>query len=201
MNCSIARSLEVIGEWWTLPILRDAFFASRASTSSRRDWGSPATSSPRGSTPSSTTACSSDVLRRSARARHDYVLTDKGRALWPVLVTIRQWGDEWLLGAGNEPVAMIHTTCGAQTAAVLTCDHCGEQRHGRDVRVVAGPGTRRPNAAADTTSLTKGLLARVGPVDQCRTGIRNGTRRPTWHRRRARRTTSRVAPRCGRGRP
>ena len=140
MNCSIARSLEVIGEWWTLLILRDAFFGvtrfdqlqarlgiARNVLAKRLD-----------------TLVDHGMLERrcydKARARHDYVLTDKGRALWPVLVTIRQWGDKWLLGAGNEPVAMIHTTCGAQTAAVLTCDHCGEQLHGDDVRAIAGPG-------------------------------------------------------------
>jgi DNA-binding HxlR family transcriptional regulator len=140
MNCSIARSLEVIGEWWTLLILRDAFFGitrfddfqarlgiARNVLAKRLD-----------------TLVDHGVLARrcydEARARHDYVLTDKGRALWPVLVTIRQWGDEWVLGEGNEPVAMVHTTCGAQTTAVLTCDHCGEQLHGRAVRVVAGPG-------------------------------------------------------------
>ena len=47
-----------------------------------------------------------------ARPRYDYLLTDKGRALWPVLVTLRQWGDEWIVGEGNEPVLMVHTTCG-----------------------------------------------------------------------------------------
>jgi hypothetical protein len=57
-----------------------------------------------------------------------------------VLVTIRQWGDEWIVGTGNEPVTMTHTTCGERTSAVLTCDQCGEELQGRDVRVVAGPG-------------------------------------------------------------
>jgi DNA-binding HxlR family transcriptional regulator len=144
MNCSIARSLEVIGEWWTPLILRDAFFGitrfdefqarlgiARNVLAKRLD-----------------TLVDHGVLERrcyeEARARHDYVLTDKGRALWPVLVTIRQWGDEWVLGRGNEPVAMLHTTCGAQTTAVLTCDHCGGQLHGRDVRVVVGPGLDDP---------------------------------------------------------
>jgi len=140
MTCSIARSLEVIGEWWTLLILRDAFFGvtrfeelqarlgiARNILAKRLD-----------------TLVEHGVLERrcydEARDRHDYVLTDKGRALWPVLVTIRQWGDEWILGTGNEPVAMVHTACGERTNAVLTCDHCGEQLLGHDVRAVGGPG-------------------------------------------------------------
>jgi hypothetical protein len=56
-----------------------------------------------------------------------------------VLVTIRQWGDEWILGAGHGPVTMVHTTCGSRTTAILSCDHCGEQLHGSDLRVVARP--------------------------------------------------------------
>ena len=144
MSCSIARSLEVIGEWWTLLILRDAFFGvtrfeefqarlgiARNILAKRLD-----------------TLVEHGVLERrlydDRRDRHDYVLTDKGKALWPVLVTIRQWGDEWVVGAGNEPVAMVHTACGEQTTAVLTCDRCGEQLRGREVRVVAGPGLGDP---------------------------------------------------------
>ena len=140
MNCSIARSLEVIGEWWTLLILRDAFFGvtrfevfqerlgiARNVLASRLD-----------------TLVDHGVFERrcydEARGRFDYVLTDKGKALWPVLVTLRQWGDEWISGAGNEPIGMVHTSCGAHTKAVLTCEQCGEQLHRRELRNVAGPG-------------------------------------------------------------
>jgi DNA-binding HxlR family transcriptional regulator len=140
MNCSIARSLEVIGEWWTLLILRDAFFGvtrfeelqarlgiARNILAKRLD-----------------SLVGHGVLERrcydEARGRNDYVLTDKGKALWPVLVTIRQWGDEWVVGAGNEPLALVHKTCGERTTAMLTCDHCGEELQPRDVRAVAGPG-------------------------------------------------------------
>ena len=144
MSCSVARSLEVIGEWWTLLILRDAFFGvtrfdefqarlgiARNILAKRLD-----------------TLVEHGVLERrwydEARGRYDYVLTDKGKALWPVLVTIRQWGDEWVVGAGKEPVVMVHATCGERATAVLACDHCGEELQGRDVRVVAGPGLGDP---------------------------------------------------------
>jgi DNA-binding HxlR family transcriptional regulator len=146
MSCSIARSLEVIGEWWTPLILRDVFFGvtrfeelqarlgiARNILAKRLD-----------------TLVEHGVLERrcydEARGRHDYVLTDKGRALWPVLVTIRQWGDEWVVGAGHEPIALVHNSCGERTTAILTCDHCGEELRGRDVRAVPGPGTRRSGA-------------------------------------------------------
>ena len=103
MHCSVAQSLEVIGEWWTLLILRDAFlgvarfddFASRLGIArnvltARLD-----------------TLVDNDVLVRvpydEARGRYDYRLTDKGRALLPVMTAIRQWGDEWILGDKNAP--------------------------------------------------------------------------------------------------
>jgi DNA-binding HxlR family transcriptional regulator len=135
MSCSVAQSLEIIGEWWTLLIIRDAFFGvtrfedfqarlgiARNILAKRLD-----------------TLVEAGVMERrpydDARARYDYKLTEKGRALWPVLTTIRQWGDEWVVGRGNEPVALVHEACGEQTTAVLVCDQCGQPLGPRDVRV------------------------------------------------------------------
>ena len=140
MHCSVAQSLEVIGEWWTLLILRDAFlgvtrfddFASRLGIArnvltARLD-----------------TLVDNDVLDRvpydEARGRYDYRLTDKGRALLPVLTAIRQWGDEWILGQEHAPVVVEHTTCGEISTGVLTCDHCGEELTTKTVRARRGPG-------------------------------------------------------------
>lgn len=140
MNCSVAQSLEIIGEWWTLLILRDSFLGirrfddyverlgiSRNVLANRLD-----------------TLVDAGVLERrpydEARSRYDYLLTDKGRALWPVLVTLRQWGDEWITGAGNEPLLLEHRDHGHTTTAQLTCDVCGEQLDARSVRAVPGPG-------------------------------------------------------------
>jgi DNA-binding HxlR family transcriptional regulator len=140
MSCSIARSLEVIGEWWTLLILRDAFFGITRFEEFQERLGIArnilATRLQ--------TLVDHGVLERrcyeEARGRYDYLLTEKGKALWPVLVTIRQWGDEWVVGEGQERVALVHTNCGEHTTGVLTCDHCGEPLERRDVRIVAGPG-------------------------------------------------------------
>jgi DNA-binding HxlR family transcriptional regulator len=140
MNCSIAQSLEVIGEWWTLLILRDAFMGvtrfedfqtrlgiARNILSARLD-----------------TLVQADVLERvvydEARDRADYALTRKGRALWPVLTALRQWGDEWMVGRSNAPVEMVHTTCGSRTRAVMHCNHCGEPLKPAQMRLVDGPG-------------------------------------------------------------
>ena len=140
MNCSIAQSLEIVGEWWTLLILRDAFLGvsrfddfvarlgiSRNILTNRLD-----------------TLVDAGVLERraydEARGRYDYVLTDKGRALWPVMTTLRQWGDEWIVGEGHEPLVLEHRSCGRQATGVLTCGSCGEQLDPRSVRAIPGPG-------------------------------------------------------------
>jgi DNA-binding HxlR family transcriptional regulator len=142
MHCSIAQSLEVIGEWWTLLILRDAFlgvtrfddFASRLGIArnvltARLD-----------------TLVANDVLTRvpydEARGRYDYRLTDKGRALLPLMTALRQWGDEWILGEDRAPVVIEHIACGHLSKAVLTCDHCGDELTTSTVRARRGPGAQ-----------------------------------------------------------
>jgi DNA-binding HxlR family transcriptional regulator len=144
MNCSIARSLEVIGEWWTLLIVRDAFLGvtrfddfqerlgiARNVLASRLE-----------------TLVAGGVLERrpydEARGRYDYVLTRKGRSLWPVMVTLRQWGDQWLTGEGNEPVVLTHDGCDAHVRAVLHCDACGERLVPGEVHTEPGPGLTDP---------------------------------------------------------
>ena len=90
------------------------------------------------------TLVANDILERrpydEPRGRYDYVLTDKGRALWPVMTALRQWGDDWIYGAGNEPLLIEHRNCGSATTAQMTCDACGEVLDARSVRVVPGPG-------------------------------------------------------------
>lgn len=161
MSCSIARSLEVVGEWWTLLILRDAFFGVTRFEELQERLGIARNILAK----RLETLVEHDVLERrcydEARGRHDYVLTEKGKALWPVLVAIRQWGDEWVVGAGNEAVRLVHTSCGEHTTAVLTCDHCGEELRRGEVRPVAGPGlddaAMLPNATPPPSATASAL--------------------------------------------
>ncbi len=140
MHCSVAQSLEIIGEWWTLLILRDAFLGVRRF----EDFVDRLGIARNVLTSRLETLVEADVLERrpydEARGRYDYVLTAKGRALWPVMTTLRQWGDEWLLGEGNEPVLLEHRDHDHLTTAQLSCDVCGEVLDIRSVRAVAGPG-------------------------------------------------------------
>jgi DNA-binding HxlR family transcriptional regulator len=141
MNCSVAQSLEVIGEWWTLLIVRDAFFG----VSRFEEFQSRLGIARNILATRLETLVAAGILERrvyeEARGRSDYVLTEKGRALWPVLTALRQWGDDWMVGEGYEPVEMVHRTCGERARAEMVCGHCGERLHGRDLRVVPGPGS------------------------------------------------------------
>ena len=140
MNCSIAQSLEVVGEWWTLLILRDAFFGVRRFD----DFVERLGISRNILTHRLERLVAADILERrpydEAHGRADYVLTDKGRALWPVITALRQWGDEWIYGPGNEPLLVEHRGCGCTTTALMTCDTCGEPLDARSVRAIPGPG-------------------------------------------------------------
>ena len=143
MHCSVAQSLEVIGEWWTLLILRDAFLGYRRF----EDFVDRLGIARNVLTNRLETLVDAGVLERrpydEARGRYDYVLTDKGRALWPVMTALRQWGDEWILGEDNAPVALEHRVPGGhdhRTTVRMICDVCGEVLDGRSVRAVAGPG-------------------------------------------------------------
>ena len=140
MHCSVAQTLEIIGEWWTLLIVRDAFLGVRRFD----DFVERLGISRNILTHRLNTLVDAGVLERRtydpARDRHDYVLTEKGLALWPVLTALRQWGDEWVLVAGNEPLVLEHRGHGHRTTALMTCDVCGEPLDARSVRALPGPG-------------------------------------------------------------
>jgi DNA-binding HxlR family transcriptional regulator len=139
MHCSVAQTLEIIGEWWTLLILRDAFLGIRRFD----DFVGRLGISRNVLTDRLDTLVDAGVLERraydEARGRYDYLLTDKGRALWPVLTAMRQWGDEWIYGEGNEPLLVEHRACGCTATAVMTCSACGEHLDARSVRVTKEP--------------------------------------------------------------
>jgi DNA-binding HxlR family transcriptional regulator len=143
MHCSIAQSLEIIGEWWTLLILRDAFLGVRRFD----DFVDRLGIARNVLTNRFDTLVEAGVLERrpydEARGRFDYVLTEKGRALWPVMTALRQWGDEWILGEEAAPVLLEHRVDDGHdhlTTAQLSCDVCGDVLDARSVRAVAGPG-------------------------------------------------------------
>src|SRR4051812_33972360 len=142
MNCSVAQCLEVVGEWWSMLIIRDAFLGVRRFD----DFQSRLGISRNVLNVRLTSLVEAGVLSREPYqdrpVRHEYRLTDKGRDLWPVLTTMRQWGDKWAAPRGV-PLAMRHTSCQHVANARMVCSHCGEPLDLRSVKVEPGP-TARP---------------------------------------------------------
>lgn len=134
-RCSVARSVAVIGDRWTLMILRDCFLGVRRFEDFERRLGiSRSIIADR-----LKTLADEGVLRRDVYqdrpVRHEYRLTEKGLALHPVIMAIVHWGDVHYAGDAGPPLIHRHKACGCDFAPVQTCSECGETVSARDVEV------------------------------------------------------------------
>ena len=143
-NCSIARTLDVVGEWWTLLIVRDAFRGTKRFDDFQASLG----------------------MARSVLTARLRKLTDRGHPAAarllrpPASVRVRphregagpvprhrgadlHWGDTWAPSPGGPPVVFIHDTCGNVTQPMLTCPHCHGEVTTANTRSEPGPGSRR----------------------------------------------------------
>lgn len=139
-RCSVARSVAVIGDRWTLMILRDAFLGVRRFEDFERRLGiSRSIIAER-----LKLLTDEGVLRRETYQdrpiRREYRLTEKGLALHPVLMAIVHWGDAFCAGEAGPPLLHRHKACGCDFQPVQTCSACGGEVTARDVEVRAGPG-------------------------------------------------------------
>lgn len=147
-NCSVGLTLEVLGDRWSLLLLREAFYGVRRFADLERMLG-----------------CAKNVLsdrlgklvehgilRREAykdegqRERHEYRLTPMGLELFPIIVALMQWGDRWRAGPGGPPVEVLHRDCGAPVHVELRCDAGHGHLTARDTapRPTAGAIARGP---------------------------------------------------------
>jgi DNA-binding HxlR family transcriptional regulator len=139
-TCSIARSLELIGERWTLLIVRNIHLGVRRFDDLQRQLG--IARNVLASRLESLTA-NGIVERRpygERPVRHQYQLTEKGRALWPVLVELMQWGDRYAPTPKGPPIVLRHIECGGTVGAHRACARCGALLELSDVRAEPGPG-------------------------------------------------------------
>jgi DNA-binding HxlR family transcriptional regulator len=128
MHCSIARSLDLIGEWWTPLIIREALFAgARRFEDFQRGTGIARNIL----STRLRTLVENGIFVREPYSEHppryDYVLTEKGRDLFTPLVALMRWGDTWLAGAAGPPAELVHESCGHVIEARLICSDCGQE--------------------------------------------------------------------------
>jgi DNA-binding HxlR family transcriptional regulator len=138
--CSIAKSLEVIGERWSLLIVRDVLHGNRRFGELQRSLGiARNVLSAR-----LQRLVDEDILERRAYQanppRHEYFLTDKGLDLWPALIALLHWGDRYSAGPEGPPAVIVHKECGGEVSDRGICERCGEILDARDARQVPGPG-------------------------------------------------------------
>jgi DNA-binding HxlR family transcriptional regulator len=137
--CSLARTLEIVGERWTPLILRDAFLGLRRFDDFQRNLGIARNVL----TVRLQRLCDEGILERvryqERPVRHEYRLTDKGRDLWPVLITLTRWGDRHAAPDGP-PRLLTHRGCGGEITERLRCDRCGQDLEAGDVDSRRGPG-------------------------------------------------------------
>jgi DNA-binding HxlR family transcriptional regulator len=139
MACSIARTLDVIGEPWSPLILRDIWVGMTRFEQIQADLGI----SRKVLTERLNHLVDSEVLDRrpyDRRPRYEYVLTPRGRELVDVLMVMAGWGDKWRAGAAGPPVLYRHHACGEISRVDLRCAHCGQPMHATDVDLLPGPG-------------------------------------------------------------
>lgn len=145
MKCSIARSLEEVGEWWSLLIVRECTQGSVRFDEIQAELGIARNIL----TSRLERLIELNIIERfpleDRPKTNGYRLTEKGEDLYPVLVTLMQWGDRWLSPEGKPPTALVSEATGAPVEPVKVRDKKGNTLSFRDIRFAPGPG------ATDTT--------------------------------------------------
>jgi DNA-binding HxlR family transcriptional regulator len=142
-NCSIARPLSVLGERWTMLVLREIFLGNRRFDEIRAELG-VATNilSAR-----LATLVDQGIVERRLYSEHperfEYHLTEKGRDLQPILLAFLRWGDKYTAGPAGPPLETVHTQCDHVFHMVPACSHCGQEVKSTEIRPRPGPGAIR----------------------------------------------------------
>jgi DNA-binding HxlR family transcriptional regulator len=144
-NCTIGRTLDILGDRWSFLVLREVFQGLR-----RFDDLTVRTAIPRTVlTDRLRRLVDAGILRREpyrepgARSRMEYRLTEKGLDLYPVLLALQQWGERYLADPEGPPIEFVHRDCGAKVELVMRCEAGHELTRSRDVGGRPGPGARR----------------------------------------------------------
>lgn len=140
MTCSIARSLELFGDWWTLLIIREAFFGSRKFGEFHEHLGIATNTL----TDRLAKLVEAGIFKIGEQAPNgrvlEYRLTEKGKDLYPIMVAMMQWGDKYAAGQDGPPLRLIEKASGEEIGAIEVRAQSGRILKAHDVVVTEGPG-------------------------------------------------------------
>jgi DNA-binding HxlR family transcriptional regulator len=141
--CPVGAALDHLGDRWTMLVLREAFLGVRRFEEFRKHTGAAKNIL----ADRLARLVEAEILRREQYSerppRDEYRLTEKGRDLWPVIITLAGWGEKWGDLQQGAAIELQHRSCGEIVEPRLTCPECGEPVEARDMRVVAGPAMLR----------------------------------------------------------
>lgn len=170
-NCSVARALEVIGDWWTLLVVREAMLGSRRFADFAAELPIAR---------NVLTRRLNHLVRRGVLARvdagthgkrYEYLLTPMGKDLATVMTALRQWGDRWVFGEGREPLLVRDRRTGRPIPPVRILDESGAPISARDLEILPGPGARKL-----TIARYRRAKAALPPLSSARSGGAGVTR-------------------------
>jgi DNA-binding HxlR family transcriptional regulator len=144
--CSVAGTLEIMGERWTMLVIREAFLGTHRFDDFHRNIG-----------------CARNILSERLHKlvangilerrpysdrppRFEYRLTEKGIDLWPAIIALMQWGDRYVAGERGPAIVLEHKSCSHESSPELVCSHCGERVNARAMRAHPGPGALTESA-------------------------------------------------------
>jgi DNA-binding HxlR family transcriptional regulator len=140
LNCSLANTLNLIGEWWTILIMREAIYGNRRFDDFQQQLGIARNIL----TDRLNKLCDSGILERipvkEGAKRHEYKITPMGRDLYPALIALTQWGDRWLHPSDGVPIKFIERATGEEIADIAISSKDGRKLHERDLAMIPGPG-------------------------------------------------------------
>lgn len=148
-DCSLARALEIVGERWTLLVLRDCFYGVRRFSDLRDHLDIPrAVLSER----LNSLVAAGLLYRLPHGTSHDYVLTERGLTLWPTVFALAQWGEQHFAPPEGPRRIFSHVACGTDLESTGLCPECGIVPEPSDLVVQHGPGAD-PTVRSDPVSL------------------------------------------------
>ena len=179
MHCSLAQCLEVVGERWSLLIVRDVFLGVVRFDEIQQRLGISRNILNQRLAHLVEQGVLAKVPYSKKPPRFDYKLTVKGRDLWPVITAMRQWGDSHAAPDGP-PLQLIHCDCGEIADAHMACSVCGEAIDAGNVKSVSGPGAVEPLIGSAWRADAKSTSGRPGrPTRRAQEPVDHNARRQT----------------------